>query len=120
MTERTFWRICKICCISFFQITWLLIIVTFVIIPRFIILAARRVHIKNKMKRRLIRKGLPRNLAKIQAKRYQTFLVNYGSLKGAWKLTKQFRKKSNEDEELEQDDLSNNPGEQSNSYSFTL
>ncbi|NHK30551.1 MAG: hypothetical protein FK730_04325 [Asgard group archaeon] len=99
MSERKFWRISRFICKSFFQITWFLIIFTFVIIPRMIILAFRRVHIKNKMQRKLRKNGLPKKLAKIQAKHYKNILADFGSIKGLWKITRDIRKKPDDKSE---------------------
>lgn len=58
-----------------------------------IILSIRRVHIKNKIQRKLRKNGLPKRLAKNQANKYKSILVEFGSLKGIWRLSKEFRKK---------------------------
>jgi len=56
------------------------------------IIAIRRVHIKNKIKRKMIRSGMPREKAKVFAKKYQSFLLGYGSIKGIFRMTRKFAK----------------------------
>jgi hypothetical protein len=101
MAKRNFLRIAKLICLSFFQITWLLILIIFVILPRMIILSIRRAHIKNKVQRKLRKYGLPKEMAKIQAKKYKIMLKDYGSLRGLWSFRKEIKKKSDiQNEEL--------------------
>jgi hypothetical protein len=101
----------RLLCVSFFQITWLLILVTFVVIPQFIILAMRRVHIYNKIKRKLIKQGLPRKQAKAHARKFKDILVQYGSIKGVYKTYRIIRKDKKEDE-LNEDVSVNNTNNQ--------
>ncbi|NPE08492.1 MAG: hypothetical protein GNW80_09460 [Asgard group archaeon] len=69
----------------------LLLYLVFVFFPYMTIIAMRRIHIKNKVKRKMIRTGMPRKKAKIYAKRYQSFLAGYGSIKGILKFTRKAR-----------------------------
>ena len=59
----------------------------------------KRIHIKNKVKRKMIRNGMPRNMAKIYAKKYQSFLAGYGSIKGIYRITKKVRESDKDKEE---------------------
>ena len=97
MAKQNFWRIIKVIYISFFQIMWLLLIITFALIPSFIILSIRRVHIKNKVQRKLRKNGLPKKLARIQAKKYKRMLADFGSLRGFWRIRKEIKKKPDEE-----------------------
>ncbi len=118
MAKSKFRRICKFICISFFQIIWFLILLFFVILPRMIILSIRRVHIKNKTQRKLRKYGLPKKMAKIHAKNYKTMLVNYGSIRGLWRVNKAIRKERTDEETLTNNKIETKTIDQPDNHSF--
>jgi hypothetical protein len=70
------------------------------------------------MKRKLKRKGVPKHLAKELSKKYQGILKQYTSIRGLWRVSKKFRKKS--DPEMEDDDLSTISYTQAKNYSISF
>ena len=91
------------------ELNLLLLYLTFVFFPLMIIMVIRRIHIKNKMKRKMIRNGMPRKQAKIYSKRYQSFLANYSSMRGIFRITRKTRKlvKERKEESNNKPDLEN-------------
>lgn len=92
MAEKLFWRITKVTFFSCFHGSIFLFLFTFVILPQLMVLPSRRLHLKNKMRRKMMRQGMPRDLANESAKIYIEFLRDYSSIKGIKKITDQFRK----------------------------
>ncbi|MCK5045743.1 MAG: hypothetical protein KAS22_04135 [Candidatus Heimdallarchaeota archaeon] len=81
----------------------LILYLVFVFFPYMTFTAMRRVHIKNKVKRKMIRNGMPRNKARIYAKKYQSFLAGYGSIKGIFKFTRKARQATKKEKEENND-----------------
>ncbi|MCG3254276.1 MAG: hypothetical protein KAX09_10515 [Candidatus Heimdallarchaeota archaeon] len=98
----TFGQVIRIMFWGCLEFNLLLLYLFFVFFPFMTISAMRRVHIKNKVKRKMIRNGMPRNKAKIYAKKYQSFLAGYGSIKGIYRISKIARgSKKDKEEETE-------------------
>ncbi len=79
----------------------------------------RRLHIKNKVQRQMVKNGMPRDKAKIYAKKYKSFLVGYGSFRGLFRLSRtgiRLGKENKKESEIsiQETSESNNP----QSYSF--
>jgi len=94
MAKSKFWRTTKFVFVSIFQITWLIIIFNFYILPRFIIsLPIKRAILRGKMKRYMIKNGMPREEAKILAWQYnKNLLVQYGTIRGLIAFIKEGKK----------------------------
>ena len=88
----TFGQVVRMAFWGCLEFNLLLLYLIFVFFPLVTIMAIRRIHIKNKMKRKMIRNGIPRKQAKIYSKRYQSFLANYSSLRGIFRITRKTRK----------------------------
>ncbi|MBK5114508.1 MAG: hypothetical protein KGD59_01185 [Candidatus Heimdallarchaeota archaeon] len=98
----TFGQVVRIAFWGCLEFNFLLLYLFFVFFPYMTIATMRRAHIKNKVKRKMIRNGMPRNKAKIYAKKYQSFLAGYGSIKGIYRISKIARGfKKDEEEESE-------------------
>ena len=95
----TFGQVVRITFWGCLEFNLLLLYLIFVFFPLMTIMAIRRIHIKNKMKRKMIRNGMPRQQAKIYSKRYQSFLMNYGSMRGIYRITRKTRKLAKEKKE---------------------
>jgi len=92
MAEKLFWRITKVTFFSCFHGSIFLFLLTFVILPQLMILPSRRLHLKNKIRRKMMRQGMPRDLANESAKKYVKFLYDFSSIKGMKKTVNSFRK----------------------------
>lgn len=88
----TFGQVVRIAFWGCLEFNLLLLYLIFVFFPLVTIMTIRRIHIKNKMKRKMIRNGMPRKQAKIYSKKYKSFLVNYGSMRGIFRITRKTRK----------------------------
>ncbi|MHA1245051.1 MAG: hypothetical protein ACTSP7_10815, partial [Candidatus Heimdallarchaeota archaeon] len=73
-----------------------------VILPQLMVLPSRRLHLRNKIRRKMMRQGMPRDLANKSAKVYTQFLHEISSIKGIKTTVNQFRKieEKNTEEEL--------------------
>ncbi|MHA1124996.1 MAG: hypothetical protein ACTSO7_10440 [Candidatus Heimdallarchaeota archaeon] len=100
MAEKLFWKITKVTFFSCFHGSIFLFLLTFVILPQLMVLPARRSHLKGKMRRKMMRQGMPRNLANESAKVYIEFLRDFSTIKGMKSTVNQFRKIEEKDEEL--------------------
>ena len=89
----TFWRVVKLTFHSIIFLIWFCILFTFVYIPYFIFLSFKRIHVKNKVRRSLVKKGLPRDLARKMSREYKGFLVQYGTMRGIFRSAHDIRKK---------------------------
>ncbi|MCK5297690.1 MAG: hypothetical protein KAJ76_02205 [Candidatus Heimdallarchaeota archaeon] len=115
----TFGKVIQIAFWGCLEFNILLLYLVFVFFPYMTVIAMRRIHMKNKVKRKMIRTGMPRKKAKIYAKRYQSFLAGYGSIKGIFKFTRKARlatKKEKEENNDPEKEKKNNIG----SYSIVL
>lgn len=92
--SNTFCRVMKLLFWSTLGISWFLILLFFYFLPLFVTFPIRRMIIQRKVKRILIRSGLPRKEAKKYAKRYRKNLAKYGSVINVLKFTLKTRKKS--------------------------
>lgn len=109
---RTAWAIFVVTVRGFWLITVLLIIFP----PVFTFYAHKRFYLRRKVKRRLMSNGMPPEVASKYAWKYSDFLVDYGSLRGLFRITKVTRKK---DKELDEENNSLEI-EKAKSYSFAL
>ncbi len=100
MAEKLFWRITKVTFFGCFHGSIFLFLLTFVILPQMMVLPARRSHLKGKMRRKMMRQGMPRNLANKSAESYITFLRDFSTIKGIKNTVNQIRKIEEKDEEL--------------------
>ncbi|MHA1505268.1 MAG: hypothetical protein ACTSPT_08770 [Candidatus Heimdallarchaeota archaeon] len=100
MAEKLFWRITKVTFFGCFHGSIFLFLFTFVILPQLMVLPARRSHLKGKMRRKMMRQGMPRNLANESAEVYIAFLRDFSSIRGIKNTVNQFRKIEEKDEEL--------------------
>ncbi|MHA1761696.1 MAG: hypothetical protein ACTSXA_13870 [Candidatus Heimdallarchaeota archaeon] len=100
MAEKLFWRITKVTFFGCFHGSIFLFLLTFVILPQMMVLPARRSHLKGKMRRKMMRQGMPRDLANESAEAYIKFLRDFSTIKGMKNTVNQFRKIEEKDEEL--------------------
>ena len=99
----TFGKVIRITFWGCLEFNLLLLYLVFVFFPYMTIIALRRIHIKNKVKRKMIRIGMPRKKAKIYAKKYQSFLAGYGSIKGIFRITRKARNATKKEKEENND-----------------
>ena len=88
----TFGRVIRLTFWSCLELNFLLLYLVFVFFPYMTFITAKRIHIKNKVKRKMIRNGMPRDKAKIFAKRYQSYLASIGSIKGIYRISRKTSK----------------------------
>ncbi len=79
----------------------LLNIAIWYLLPRMAILPFQRLHLKNKVKRKLRRYGMPREAAKVFANEYKAKLTKYGSVKGLRQMLGSVRKDEVEEDKLD-------------------
>lgn len=115
---KKFWKTSWFVILTILQAIWLLIVLTFVVLPRLSVNPLKRVSLKNRMKRKMIKEGIPRVAAKKLAQKYnENLLYRYGSLGGLIRTTKLVRDIEKEEIEMESE---NNSLDSNHSYSFTL
>ena len=119
MARGRFWKNVANIFIIILKFFWFCTIFTFVILPRLIILPARRGYVKIRIQRKLVKNGLPRKNAKIIARKYRSMLYDYGSIIGLSKMTGNIKgKKDDEKEENEITEHQKNTGKKFNSLTF--
>jgi hypothetical protein len=88
MSGRTFWRVIGLIFFGGFYLTWFILVFFFYILPMLSFYATKRMHLRNKIKRQLVKNGLPRKVARQHARRYRLLLKEIGSLQGIIKLAR--------------------------------
>ncbi|HUU78293.1 MAG TPA: hypothetical protein VMX55_08095 [candidate division Zixibacteria bacterium] len=111
---KTSWSVIQI----ILQTIWLLILLTFVILPRLIVNPLKRVSLKNRMKRKMMKEGMPRSAAKKLAQKYnENLLYRYGSVVGLIRTAKIVRNIEKNEMEIESE---NNSIDSNHFLSITL
>ena len=95
-----------------------LVFILLIIIPSILIhYSFKRIYIKGKIRRRLRNDGMPPEIARRFAKKYSNFLVDYGSARGIFRLSRSAIKS---DKEIEDEDNSSLEIKPPKSYSFVF
>ena len=116
--SKKFWKTTWAIITSIFYVTWLILGLIFVVLPTMAINPIRRAHLKNKMRRSMVRNGMPKEAARTFARRYnKEYLRQFGSVGGLYRITRQTRKI--EDGENDSD-LSSNLLNKSESHFITI
>ena len=98
MAKGRFWIVTGSIIVILFKFSWTCILFTFVVLPRLLILPIRRAIAQSRTKRLLIKQGMPKEEAKIYAKKFRNMLYEYSSIRGMSNLAKNYTKKSKEED----------------------
>ena len=91
---KKFWKTTWAIIGSIFYFSWFILGLVFVVLPSMAINPIRRAHLTNKMKRSMIKNGMPKDAAKIFARKYnKDYLKQYGSVGGIYRISRQAGKK---------------------------
>ena len=94
MAKGRFWIVTGNIIVILFKFSWTCVLLTFVVLPRFMILPTRRAIAQIRTKRLLMKQGLPKEEAKLYAKKFRNMLYNYSSIGGVSNLARSYTKKS--------------------------
>ncbi|NHJ03665.1 MAG: hypothetical protein EAX90_02500 [Candidatus Heimdallarchaeota archaeon] len=115
---KRFWKTSWFVILTILQAIWLLIVLTFLVLPRLIVNPLKRISLKNRMKRKMMKEGIPRIAAKKLAQKYnKNLLYRYGSLGGLIRTAKLTMNITKNENEMESD---NNSLHSKHFLSFTL